>query len=81
MPNLPEDLRLVDAHCHLDAEHFVEGAEAVMERGLRAGVVGFVVVGVGPDLGSARHAIPRHVARRLWTHDVRIVSPAWRPAR
>src|SRR5208283_2260530 len=48
---------LADAHCHLDAGYFPEGAEAVMNRACEAGVVGFVVVGVGPDLVSARDAV------------------------
>jgi TatD DNase family protein len=36
----------VDAHCHLDAHHFREGPDAVMDRAGAAGVVGFVVVGL-----------------------------------
>jgi TatD DNase family protein len=47
---------LADAHCHLDTNYFPEGAQAVMDRARDAGVVGFVVVGVGGDLGSARAA-------------------------
>jgi TatD DNase family protein len=39
-------LLLADAHCHLDGHHFAEGPESVIERGLAAGVVGFVVVGL-----------------------------------
>jgi TatD DNase family protein len=39
-------LALADAHCHLDAHHFPEGADAVMSRARAAGVVGFVVVGL-----------------------------------
>jgi TatD DNase family protein len=54
---LGDSVQLIDAHCHLDPEHFAEGPEAVMARATAAGVVGFVVVGVGPDLGSARHAV------------------------
>ena len=48
---------LADAHCHLDVGYFPEGAEAVMDRAREAGVVGFVVVGVGRDLASARDAV------------------------
>jgi TatD DNase family protein len=60
-------LALADAHCHLDAHHFPEGADAVMSRASAAGVVGFVVVGLArpedPDgLGSARFAV--ELARR-----------------
>jgi TatD DNase family protein len=51
-----------DAHCHLDARHFPEGPDAVMDRARQAGVVGFVVVGVGEDLESARGAVA--LARR-----------------
>jgi len=56
-------LALVDAHCHLDPGYFPEGADAVMERAARAGVVGFVVVGVGRDLTQARQAV--ELARRV----------------
>jgi len=55
--------RLVDAHCHLDAGYFPDGADAVMARASAAGVIGFVVVGVGRDLQPARDAIA--LARRL----------------
>jgi TatD DNase family protein len=53
---------LVDAHCHLDSGYFPEGADAVMDRAAAAGVVGFVVVGVGRDLTPAREAVA--LARR-----------------
>jgi TatD DNase family protein len=46
-----------DAHCHLDASYFPDGPGAVLERAREAGVVGFVVVGVGEDLGPARAAV------------------------
>jgi TatD DNase family protein len=55
-------LGLVDAHCHLAPDYFAEGAEDVMRRAERAGVVGFVVVGVGATLSPARHAV--ELARR-----------------
>ena len=55
-------IALADAHCHLDAGYFPEGADAVMDRAAAAGVVGFVVVGVGKDLGPARAAVA--LARR-----------------
>lgn len=48
---------VIDSHCHLDAEYFPEGADAVLERGRQAGLAHFVVVGVGPDTASARHAL------------------------
>jgi TatD DNase family protein len=67
-------LALVDAHCHLDAQYFPEGPDAVMERARAAGVVGFVVVGVGQDLAPARSAVelaaraPERVAACVGIH-------------
>jgi TatD DNase family protein len=49
-------LALADAHCHLDSGYFPEGADAVIDRAVRAGVVMFVVVGVGETLGPAHEA-------------------------
>jgi TatD DNase family protein len=53
---------LVDSHCHLDAKYFPVdgpsgGAAAVLDRALTAGIKGFVVVGVGGDLSTARRAV------------------------
>jgi TatD DNase family protein len=48
---------LVDAHCHLDRSYFPEGPDPVIDRALEAGVVGFVVVGVGDTLEPARNAV------------------------
>jgi TatD DNase family protein len=48
---------LVDAHCHLDATYFPEGPDPVIGRAVDAGVVGFVVVGVGDTLEPARNAV------------------------
>ena len=62
MLNLRDPVELIDAHCHLDPEHFSEGPEAVMARATAAGVKGFIVVGVGPDLASARRTVA--LARR-----------------
>ncbi len=56
-------LALADAHCHLDPGYFPEGPDAVLKRAADAGVVGFVVVGVGETLEQARHAVA--LARRL----------------
>lgn len=47
---------LVDTHCHLDPHYFPEGAVAVLDRAAAVGVTGFVVIGVGADLGPARFA-------------------------
>ncbi|HLK41232.1 MAG TPA: TatD family hydrolase [Polyangiaceae bacterium] len=60
-------MELVDAHCHLDGRHFREGPDAVIERALAQGVVGFIVVGLaadeGPDpVAPARFAVD--LARR-----------------
>lgn len=47
---------LFDTHCHLDAESFPEGADAVISRANAAGVVTFACVGVG-SLEHARAAV------------------------
>jgi TatD DNase family protein len=59
---MPAIVSLADAHCHLDAGYFPEGADVVMDRAREAGVVGFVVVGVGRDLTAAHAAVA--LARR-----------------
>ncbi len=56
-------LALVDAHCHLGPGYFAEPPESLMQRAELAGVVGFVVVGVGADLQPARDAVD--LARRF----------------
>jgi len=48
---------IIDTHCHLDPQYFPDGPDAVMARARAAGVVGFVVVGVGKDLAPARAAV------------------------
>jgi TatD DNase family protein len=48
---------IVDTHCHLDPHYFPAGPDEVMARAEAAGVVGFVVVGVGKDLAPARAAV------------------------
>jgi TatD DNase family protein len=50
-------MQLVDSHCHLDPQYFPDGPDAAMARARDAGVVGFVVVGVGETLAPARAAI------------------------
>jgi TatD DNase family protein len=42
-------LCLADAHCHLDAAHFHEGPDVVLDRARAAGVIGFVVVGLAAE--------------------------------
>ncbi|HEU4533580.1 MAG TPA: TatD family hydrolase [Polyangiaceae bacterium] len=64
---------LVDTHCHLDAAYLPEGPDAVLERAMRAGVRGFVVVGVGatPEAARAAVAIARdrpHVVASVGVH-------------
>ena len=49
--------RLVDTHCHLDAQYFSDGGESAILAAKEVGVAAFVVVGVGSDLAPARHAI------------------------
>ncbi|MFO0678800.1 MAG: TatD family hydrolase [Polyangiaceae bacterium] len=64
----------VDSHCHLDAQYFPEGHATALERARAVGVSGFVVVGVGRDLGTARAAValasadPAHVAAVVGVH-------------
>jgi TatD DNase family protein len=49
--------RLVDTHCHLDAQYFPAGPDEALARAEVSGVSGFVVVGVGADLTPARAAV------------------------
>jgi TatD DNase family protein len=56
-------LVLVDTHCHLDAAYFPDGPDAALARARDAGVLGFVVIGVGATLGPAREAVA--LAKRL----------------
>jgi TatD DNase family protein len=49
--------RLVDTHCHLDPQYFPAGPAEAVARAEALGVVGFVVIGVGGDLGPARSAV------------------------
>jgi TatD DNase family protein len=55
-------IALIDTHCHLDAQYFPSGPDEVLARAALAGVVGFLVVGVGRDLVPARAAVA--LARR-----------------
>ncbi len=50
-------MNLVDTHCHLDSEYVAGGPDDVISRAKAAGVVGFVVVGVGRTLEPAREAL------------------------
>jgi TatD DNase family protein len=77
-------LAFADAHCHLDAGYFPEGPQAVMARATAAGVLGFVVVGVGKDLAAAHAAAdlargqPDRVVARVGIHPHDAAS--WTPA-
>lgn len=72
---------LFDTHCHLDAESFPEGADAVVERARGAGVEAFACVGVG-SLEHARGAVALAERRRdvvatvgIHPHDASQASP------
>lgn len=47
--------KLIDTHCHLDAQYFPDSSE-VIARANTVGVDRFVVIGVGKDLTAARAA-------------------------
>ena len=49
--------RFIDTHCHLDPSYFPGGPDDVVARAEAVGVGGFVVIGVGKDLGPARSAV------------------------
>jgi TatD DNase family protein len=57
------NLGLVDAHCHLGPGYSSELPEVVIQRAKLAGLVGFIVVGVGQDVQNARDAVD--IARRF----------------
>lgn len=48
---------IIDTHCHLDPTYHPDGPDAALQRAREAGVVGFVAIGVGPDLSAAKNAI------------------------
>jgi len=56
-------LQLIDSHCHLDGHHFPEGPEPILARGLDAGVVHFVVMGVARDDSVAQLVVSLAEAR------------------
>src|SRR5690348_13954620 len=72
---------IVDSHCHLEARHFPEGADAVLERAKAAGVGAFVVIGVD-ETGEAARGAAALAARRddVWAtvgqhpHDAALLS-------
>jgi TatD DNase family protein len=54
---------LIDTHCHLDPQYFPAGPDDAIARANAVGVGGFVVIGVGADLGAARAAVA--LAKRI----------------
>ncbi len=56
-------MKLIDTHCHLDAEYFPGGPGLALDRANAAGVVGFMVIGVGRTLDPARKAVELAAAR------------------
>jgi TatD DNase family protein len=67
-------MKLVDTHCHLDAQYFPDGPEAVLGRARNAGVSAFMAIGVGATLEPARAAVrlaeasPGEVAAAVGVH-------------
>ena len=67
-------MRLVDTHCHLDGHYFPDGPEGPIKRARAAGVVGFMVIGVGDTMQPAREAVaiaqayPSFVAAAVGIH-------------
>jgi len=62
--------RMIDSHCHLDDNAFALDREAVFERARSAGVVGFVLAGVGPETWDAQRAIASMQAGVRWSAGV-----------
>lgn len=50
-------MSLVDTHCHLDAQYYPDGHGPALDEARAAGVVGFMVIGVGETLDPAKNAI------------------------
>jgi len=48
---------LIDSHCHLDPKYAPGGPEAILARARAAGVVGFMVIGVGDTIEPAQSAV------------------------
>jgi TatD DNase family protein len=67
LPLPPPLAGVIDSHCHLDTKYARKGqpdAAEVLARGRQAGIVGFVVVGVGETPAEARHAVEIAKAHR-----------------
>ncbi|HEU4409745.1 MAG TPA: TatD family hydrolase [Polyangiaceae bacterium] len=63
MTQPPAPAPIIDTHCHLDPAYLPEGPDAVLDRAMRVGVRGFVVVGVGATPEAARAAVALARAR------------------
>jgi TatD DNase family protein len=79
---LTERAPLVDTHCHLDAEYFPEGPDAVIARARDAGVAAFVCIGVGGP-ASMQQVVELSAARGdvvatagVHPHEASISNPA-----
>ena len=42
-------MKLVDAHCHLESEHFRDDLDRVIEDARRAGIVKLITASITPD--------------------------------
>jgi TatD DNase family protein len=61
---------MIDSHCHLDDSTFAFDREAVVERARAAGVVGFLVAGVGPETWDAQRALASGDVSVRWSAGV-----------
>lgn len=57
LPPLPDDVALVDSHCHLDEPRFADDQAEVMERAQAAGVATLVTIGASNGRGANHVAV------------------------
>ena len=60
VPRLPDDISLIDSHCHLDMDDYRNDLDEVIDRAARHGVKGIITIGI--DLASSYSAV--RIARR-----------------
>ena len=60
LPVLPDDVTLIDSHCHLDMNDYLHDLNEVIDRAAEHGVRGIVTIGI--DLASSKSAVM--IARR-----------------
>ena len=60
LPILPDNVSLIDSHCHLDMDDYLHDLNEVINRAAEHGVRGIVTIGI--DLASSRSAVM--IARR-----------------